>query len=78
MKSPPSLGLRTKNIAPFVGLIFYQSTCPEFRYEDGKLLGTQPHLTRRSASTHYVPNINLNLIKAYLTFILTHIHTNMH
>ena len=32
MESPPSLGLGTINIVPFVkGLIFYQSMCPKFR-----------------------------------------------
>ena len=60
MESPPSLGLRTLNIVPIVeGLIFYQSTCLEFRYEDGKVLVTQSHLTCGSASTHCVPNLNL-------------------
>ena len=39
MKSPPRLGLGTINIVPFVeGLIYYQSTCLEFRYGDGKVL----------------------------------------
>ena len=41
------------------GLIFYQSTYPEFRYEDEKVLRIQPHPTRASASTHCVPNLNL-------------------
>ena len=60
MKLPLSLALGTINIAPFVeGLIFYQGMCLEFRYEDEKVLGTQSHPTRRSASTHCVPNINL-------------------
>ena len=31
----------------------------EFRYGDGKVFGTQPHSTSRSASTHCVPNHNL-------------------
>ena len=53
MESPPRLGLRTINIAPFMeGLIFYQSMCPKFRYEDGKVLDTQPHPICGSASTH--------------------------
>ena len=34
----------------------YQSMCSEIRYEDGKLLGSQPHPTHRLASTHCVPN----------------------
>ena len=60
MESPPSLSLGTINITPFVeGLIFYQSTYPKFRYRDGKVLGTQPHLTRGLASTHCVPRLNL-------------------
>ena len=59
MESPPSLGLGTINIVPFVkGLIFYQSTCPEFKNRDKKVLGTQPHSTCGSTSTYYVPNIN--------------------
>ena len=32
---------------------------PKFRYGEGKVLGTQPHLTCESASTHYVPSLNL-------------------
>ena len=41
MESPPSLSLGTINIASFVeGLIFYQSTYLEFKYGDGKVLGT--------------------------------------
>ena len=60
MESPPSLGLGTKNIAPFKErLIFYQNTCPEFKNGDEKMLGTQPHSTCRLASTYCVPNINL-------------------
>ena len=60
MKSPPSLGLATINIAPFRGMTdLYQSTCLEFRYGDGKVLGTQPHLTCGSASTHCVPILDL-------------------
>ena len=60
MESPSRLGLGTMNIAPFLkGLVFYQSTCPDFRYGDGKVLGTQPHSTRGLASTHCVPSLNL-------------------
>ena len=60
MESPPRLGLGTINIAPFLeGLVFYQSMCPKFRYKDEKVLGTQPHLTCGSASTHCVPSLNL-------------------
>ena len=41
MESPPRLGLRTIYIVPFMeGLIYYQSTCLEFRYGDRKVLGT--------------------------------------
>ena len=36
----------------------YQSMCLEFRYGDGKVLGTQPHPTRRLAFTHCVPYPN--------------------
>ena len=60
MELPPSLGLGTINIVSFMeGLIFYHSSCPKFRYGDGKVLGIQPHPTHRSASTHCVPNLNL-------------------
>ena len=78
MESPPRLGLGTINIAPFMEeLIFYQSMCPNFRYGDGKVLGTQPHPTRGSASTHFVSN--LNPIKGKLNIvILTHTHSSMH
>ena len=59
MKLPPSLGLRTINIAPFEkGLIFYQSTCPEFRYGDENVLSFS-HSTSGSTSTHCIPNLNL-------------------
>ena len=68
MESPPRLGLRTINIALFMeGLIFCQSTCLEFRYEDGKVLDTQPHPTRESASTHCAPS--LSLIKGRLNML---------
>ena len=60
MEWPPRLDLGTINIAPFVEwLIYYQGMCPKFRYEDRKVLGTQPHPTRRSASTHCVLCLNL-------------------
>ena len=45
----------------------YQSMCLEFSYGDGKVLGTQLHSTRGSASTHCVPN--LNLIKGIFTML---------
>ena len=59
-------------LAPFMeGLIYYQSTCPEFRYEDGNVLGYQPHPTHGSAFTLCV--LRLNLIKDTLNIvILTH------
>ena len=42
MESPPRLGLGTIYIVPFMERqIYYQSMCLEFRYEDGKVLGTQ-------------------------------------
>ena len=66
MESPPSLGLGTINIVPFCGTTdLYQTTCLEFRYEDGKVLDTQPHPTHGSTSTRCVPS--LNLIKDILT-----------
>ena len=69
MELPPSLGQGTINIAPFMeGLIFYQSTCLEFRYRDGKVLDTQPHLTCGSVSTHCVPNLNLTKGKFNMLF----------
>ena len=74
MESSPRLGLRTINIAPFVeGLIYYQSTCLEFRYGNRKVLGTQPHLTCGSAPTHCVPC--LNPIKDTLNIVIL---TSMH
>ena len=61
MELPPSLGLETINIyrALHERTDLYKSTCSEFRYGDGKLLGTQPHPTRGTASTHCVPSLNL-------------------
>ena len=74
MESPPRLGLGTIYIAPFTeGLIYYQSTCLKFRYGDGKVLCTQPHPTRGSASTHCV--LHLNLIKGIFNIIILHSHT---
>jgi len=53
------MGLGTMCVMPFYGRIdLYQSSCPEFRYEDGKVLGIEPYLTHRSASTHCVSNPN--------------------
>jgi len=37
----------------------YQIICSEFRYRDGKVLGTQPHPTHGSASIHCVSSLNL-------------------
>ena len=45
----------------------YQSTCPDLRYGDEKVLDTQPYLTLGSVSTHCVPS--LNLIKGLLNMI---------
>ena len=55
-------------------------TCPEFRHGDGKMLGTQPHPTRKSASTHYVPNpCPIKEFSNRLSKLShTHTHTNMH
>ena len=80
MESPPRLGLGTINIAPFVeGLIYYQSTCLEFRYGEGKMLDTQPHPTCESTSTHYV--LRFISLKTHSTFALqtlSHTHTHIH
>ena len=54
----------------------YHSTCPEFRYKNRKMLGTQPHLTRRSTSTHYVSNPNL--IKKSSNMFILYSHTVYH
>ena len=75
MELPPRLGLGTINIAPFMeGLVYYQSTCPEFRYGDGKVLGTQPYLTRGSVSIHCV--LHFNFIKG--TFNIHHSRLSIH
>ena len=72
MESLPNLSLEIINIASFVeGLIFYQSTSPEFKYGDGKVLSTQPHPTLPlivSTSTHCVPNLNLIKSKFNMLF----------
>ena len=60
MELSPRLSLGIMNIGLFMeGLIYYQSTCLEFKYRDGKVLGTQPHPIRGSASTHCVLYFNL-------------------
>jgi len=62
MELPPRVGLGAISIASFMeGLIYCQSICPEFRYRDGKMLGTQPHPNHGLASIHCV--LHLNLIK---------------
>ena len=79
MELSPRLGLGTINIASFVeGLIYYQSMYLEFRYGDGRVLGTQPYSTCGSASTHCV--LCLNLIKGIFTTCIldSHTHTNIH
>ena len=49
----------TINIVLFHGRTnLYQSMCSEFRYGDGKVLGIQPHLTHRLASTHCIPSLS--------------------
>ena len=59
------------------GQSYYQSMCLTFRYEDGKVLGTQPHPTRGLASNHCV--LCLNLIKGMFNIVsYTHTHINMH
>ena len=59
------------------GLIHYQSTCPEFKNRDRKVLSTQPHPTHESTSTHCV--LHLNLIKGiFKTCILDSPHTSIH
>ena len=43
---PSRLGLGTINVALFHGRTdLYQGMSPEFRYRDGKVLGTPPHST---------------------------------
>ena len=76
---PPRLGLGTINVSIFVeGLIYYQSTCPKFRYGDREVLGTQPHPTRGLTSTHCILRLNLikDIFKIYhsrLTYTLAYI-----
>ena len=74
MESPPRLDLirsRNPRYSSLHGRIdheridLYQSTCPKFRYRNGKVLGTQPHPTRKSAFTHFF-QILISL-KSYLT-----------
>ena len=60
------------------GRSYYQSMGLEFRYGDGKVLGTQPYQTHESTSNHCV--LHLSLIKGIfnIVFYNTHTHTNMH
>ena len=77
MESPPRLGLRTIKITPFMeGLIYYQSMCLEFRYEDGKVLNTQPYLTCGLASTHCI--LRLNPIKSTFNIVILDSNTYLH
>ena len=49
----------------------------KFRYEDGKVLDTQPHLIYGLASSHCV--LRLNLIKGSFNIVVyTYTHTNIH
>ena len=49
----------------------------EFRNGDEKVLGTQPHPIRESASSHYV--LRLNLINGSFNIVIyTHIHASIH
>ena len=75
MKLPPRLGLGTIYIVPFMeGQIYYQSTCLEFRYGDGKVLGTQC-VGQLSLIVSYV----LILLKAHSILLFsTHTHTSIH
>ena len=62
---------------PCEGLIFYQSTCPKFRYGDRKMLSTQSHSTHISTSSHYVQNPNpIKGSSNMLFYTLTHTHTH--
>lgn len=58
MESLHRLGIETINITPCERTDLYCSSCPEFRYRYGKVLGIQPHSTRRPASTHCIPNLS--------------------
>ena len=75
MESPPRLGLGTIYIVPFMERqIYYQSTCLEFRYEDGKVLGTQL-VDQLPLIVSYV----LILVKAHSILLFqTHTHTSIH
>ena len=54
-----------------------QSMGLECKYGDGKVLGTQPHLTHGSASNHCA--LRLNLIKGLFNIVIyTHTHTSIH
>ena len=51
----------------------------EFKYGDGKVLGTQPHPTYGLASNHCV--LRLNLIEGLFNIVIythTHTHTSIH
>ena len=51
---------------------YYQSMSSEFRCEDEKVIGTQPHPTHGSTSSHCV--LRLNLIKDSFNIVI-YIHT---
>ena len=75
MESPLRLGLETINIALFVeGLIYNRSMYLKFRYENRKVLVTQPHSTHGSASTHCF--LYLNLIKGIFKNFILDSHTH--
>ena len=59
------------------GLILLPGIGSEFKYRDGKVLGTQPHPTRGLTSSHCV--LCLNLIKVSINIVIyTHTHTSIH
>ena len=76
MELPPRLGLGTINIVPLCGRTSLTTRVwvRNLGLGDRKVLGTQPHPTRGSASSHCV--LHLDLIKdSFNIFIYTYTHT---
>ena len=79
MESPPKLGLGTIYIQRLYGRTdLYQGMSPEFRYRDGKVLGTPPHSTPPVSRPPLIVFQILILSQGFLIYFSKLTHTNLH